>query len=511
MARLTPILTVPLAVMSRKKPRPVQATSVGHTDSAWAAALVWLVSVLGVGWAAWNLRGGYFFYDDWAMIGRVLHTTPVEGMTTGYNGHLWMLQDWIYRIQVFGFGVDDNFFIRGAFVCALLLLHLSLAALLRASGLSRLSSMMLGGLLTYLGAAAENYMWPVQVSPTLAVAAGVAAAAIALRHAPAPVPARGPAPVSAPAVAPASPASPAARARALPPGETRTPSPAPTRVAAVVVLSLLSVGIDSAIALMSVTLAAGVTFLAWRGLVRFAGVPAMAALGLWILFADRGPEFPADFATRAAFAVRLVLYSAGGVFGLGQQGGIFVLIVSSALVAFGFHKGYLDRRSRIMLAAGSLSALLVAGALTVARAGIVGLDFTNGSRYLHNVIIPATLAAAPAIAATCRQTPPGAGQVLIVVAFLLGLVPKQNHEVTFRRYNAETREGIRSAAAIIREGCPSGAAPNPASTPLDYVGPQVTTKLVRELLDRGLLEAPPPRRLSTAVAARMCDRLPVRR
>jgi hypothetical protein len=127
--------------------------------------VAWLLPIAGVCWAAWNLRGGYFFYDDWAMIDRVLHTTPVEGMTTGYNGHLWILQDWVYRIQVFWFGVDANTFIRGVFLCSLLLLHLSLAALLRASGLSRASSMLLGGLLTYLGAGAENFMWPVQLSP----------------------------------------------------------------------------------------------------------------------------------------------------------------------------------------------------------------------------------------------------------------------------------------------------------------------------------------------------------
>lgn len=437
---------------------------------------MWLLPVVGVGWAAWNLLGGYFFYDDWSMIGRVLHTTPIEGMTTGYNGHLWMLQDPIYRIQVFWFGVDDNFFVRGVFMGALLLLHLSLAALLRASGVSPLSSMMLGGLLTYLGAAAENYIWPVQVSPTLAVAAGVAAAAIALRH--------GPAPASA---------------------------PTPLAVAGVVVLTLLSVGIDSAIALMAATLAACVTFLAWRGIVRFAGVPALAVLALWILFADRGPEFPADTATRAAFAVRLVLHSAGGVFGLGQPGGAVVLIVTIALIAFGLRQGSVDRRGRIMLAAGALSALIVAAALTIARAGIVGLDFTNGNRYLHNVIIPATLAAAPAIAATCRRAPPGAGPLLIVVAFFLGLVPKQNHEVAFRRYNLETREGVATTAAIIRGGCPSGAAPNPDGRPLDYVGPEITTRLVRELLDRGVLEADPPRRLSTVVLGRICDRRPAGR
>jgi hypothetical protein len=496
--------------MSRKKPRTASASDVaaapeassrtdanssssadGNDDSA-SAISTWLVPLLGVCWAAWNLRGGYFFYDDWAMIDRVLHTTPVEGMTTGYNGHLWILQDWVYRIQVFWFGVDDNTFIRGVFLCALLVLHLSLASLLRASGLSRASSTMLGGLLTYLGAGAENFMWPVQLSATLSVAAGVAAAAIALRRMP----------------------------------------PATAHIAAVGVLSLLSVGLDSAIAFMSVTLAAVVTLLAWRGIARLAVVPAIVALGLWTFLADRGPSFPADAATRAAFAVRLVLHASGGVFGLGPTAGAIALIIALALIGIGFHKGYLDRRSRIMLAAGSAAALVVVAALTVARAGIAGLDFTNGSRYLHNVIIPMTLAAAPALAATGRglalrsasdksgrasrprrptirraESPPALallGLCLIVAAFILGLAPKERWAPTFRRYNAETRAGLASAAVVIRLGCPSGAQPDAASTPLDFIGPQVPTRLIRELLDRGLLDAPPPMRPDPAIVARMC-------
>lgn len=437
-----------------------------------AEALAWLVPMAGVGWAAWNLRGGYFFYDDWAMIDRVLHTTPVEGMTTGYNGHLWMLQDWIYRIQVFWFGVDDNTFIRGVFLCSLLLLHLSLATLLRTSGLSRASSMMLGGLLTYLGAGAENFMWPVQSSATLSVAAGVAAAAVALRR----------------------------------------PEPAPAHIVAVGLLSLLSVGLDSAMALMAVTLASVVTLLAWRGgrgSGRLAVVPAVFALGLWILLADRGPSSPADAQTRAAFFVRLVLHASGGLFGLGQKAGAIVLILSIALIAIGIRKRYLDRRHHIMLAAGTAAALVVAAALTLARAGIVGLDFTYGSRYLHNIIIPLTLAAAPALAATCRRiTPTRApaliGHALILTAFLLGLVPKQGFASTFQRYNLETRDGIRTAAIVIRQGCPSGVPPDAASTPLDFIGPQVSTQLIRELLDRGLLEAPPPDRRDPAIVTRMC-------
>jgi hypothetical protein len=337
---------------------------------------------------------------------------------------------------------------------------------------------MLGGLLTYLGAGAENFMWPLQSSATLSVAAGVAAAAIALRR----------------------------------------PEPEPAHIVAVGLLSLLSVGLDSAMALMAVPLASVVTLLAWRGgrgSGRLAVVPAVLALGLWILWADRGPSFPADAQTRAAFFVRLVLHASGGLFGLGQKAGVIVLILSIAMIAIGIRKRCLDRPHHIMLAAGTAAALVVTVALTMARAGIEGLDFTTGGRYLHNVIIPLTLAAAPALAAACRGLTPALapvpaaslaliGHALIVAAFLLGLVPKQGFASTFQRYNRETRDGIRGAAALIRQGCPSGAPPDAASTPLDFIGPQVSTQLIRELLDRGLLDAPPPDRLDPAIVIRMC-------
>ena len=51
---------------------------------------------------------------------------------------------------------------------------------------------------------------------------------------------------------------------------------------------------------------------------------------------------------------------------------------------------------------------------------------------------------------------------------------------------------------------PAGCPPAADSQPLGFVSPPVTTGLVRELLDRGLLSPPAAGPIDPAIAARMC-------
>ena len=51
------------------------------------------------------------------MIDRVVRLPFWAGTTSSFNGHLWMLQYWLYRAQIPWFGVDDNTFIRVVFIC----------------------------------------------------------------------------------------------------------------------------------------------------------------------------------------------------------------------------------------------------------------------------------------------------------------------------------------------------------------------------------------------------------
>src|SRR5512140_3485448 len=293
----------------------------------------WLVPAAGALWAAWHLRRSYFFYDEWSMIDRVLHSSAVDGTIKSFNGHLWMLQYWVYHAQVFRFGVDDHRFVIVVFLGALVTLHLSLATLFRASGLSRTPSMVVGGLLTYLGVASQNFLFAIQISTTLSMAAGVAASAIVLAA-----------------------------------------DPSMVRAVAAGTLLLLAVAIDSGTALIALTLAACVTLLSWRGLARFVVLPAILALGLWVALGNRGPAFPADLDTRAHFARQLLLLSAGGLFGqigaTGEVTGAIVLAGSIALIGFGIRRRIVDRRGRIMFIAGAAATLVATAALAQARAGV---------------------------------------------------------------------------------------------------------------------------------------------
>lgn len=454
-----------------------RAPRVEHGEPARARATgwawTWLLPLACAASAAWRQRGTYYFYDDWSMIDHVLHSTPFDGMMMPFNGHLWMLQYWVYRIQVFWFGVNDHLFLTVVFLAALIALHVSLAALFRASGLTRATSALLGGLLTYLPAATESSLWIVLLSPALAVAAGVAATAIALGR-----------------------------------------PPTPTRVAAVALLSLLSVGLDSALALPMLAMVATVTTLCWRGPRRLSVLPAFVALGLWLLLAEHGPSFPADLYTRARFVVKLLVYGAGGLVGRGKTFGAVVLAALAVLLTMGYRRGLPDARGRIMLLSAGAALLLVVSALAWARAGIEGLNLQAGNRYLQNVAIPLTLAIAPLLAATIRSLVRDAGwpetrvsyvgRALIVAALLFGLPKQQAYTRTFMEYNEATRDGVAVAALVIRRGCPSGVAPDEKSTPLGLLGPQLPTRLVRELLERGLLTPRLPARIDPQVIARMC-------
>ena len=126
----------------------------------------------------------YYFYDEWSMVDRAVRSNMFDAATTSFNGHLWLVQDVLYRVQVAVFGVDDHAFISVLFVAALVVLHLSLAWLLHRGGVPGVASPLVAGLLVYLGAASQNFLFAVQVSPISAAACGLLATAIAIGHSP---------------------------------------------------------------------------------------------------------------------------------------------------------------------------------------------------------------------------------------------------------------------------------------------------------------------------------------
>ena len=332
------------------------------------------------------------------------------------------------------------------FVCSLVALHLSLAALLRGAGLSTASSLLTGGLLTYLGVASQTFIFAIETSPAWSLAAGVAAAATALAR-----------------------------------------PPSASRCVVAGTLMLISVGLDSGIAIGAISLACGVVVLAWRRVGAFVSRPSMLALGWWLVAGDLGPDFPATVRERAAFAGHLLLRALGGLIGQGETAGALVLLLSVTVIVHGLRERYVTGPGRTLLIAGTIATGLVTAELAQSRAGLAGFNFVDFNRYLQGVAVPSTLALVSGLATITRAwlaRRPHLEQsrivaciapMLIVVAFILGVGPMRASSGTFQSWNVATRLGVRSATVVIRDGCPSGVAPVPSSRPLGDLDPQIST------------------------------------
>ena len=150
-----------------------------RTSVAWVA-----IPLAGALWHLHNLRGTWWFFDEWSVIERVSHRAFFEGVTTGFNGHLWMPTYVLYRAQVSQFGIERHAFVMAAYVLVLVALDLAIAAVLRASSVPLLVALPMAALVTYLGVAGQNLLFVVQASSMLAMALCAAATALVLRRPP---------------------------------------------------------------------------------------------------------------------------------------------------------------------------------------------------------------------------------------------------------------------------------------------------------------------------------------
>ena len=140
---------------------------------------------------------------------------------------------------------------------SLVVLHLSIAAVLRANGLPRQLSLMVGGLMTYLGAAAQDFIFAVQVSVLLSLAAGVFGAAIVLRW-----------------------------------------GPSNKAVVGAASCLLASAVLESGMALGAITFAGVLAVIKWRTRAVWVLAPALVVLTWWYTTADLGQKYPAPIADR---------------------------------------------------------------------------------------------------------------------------------------------------------------------------------------------------------------------
>lgn len=450
---------------------------IGLTRRGARAVVPW-VTIPGAGalLAGWALRNSYFFYDEWTVVERALDMPAAAGMFTPFNGHVWIAQYWFYRLQLSWLGVDDHRLVCVLFVGALIALHAAVAVVFRVAGLSRPVALLAGGLITYLGAASQNFVFAIQVSPALATAAGVAATAIVLAR------------------------PPSAASRAWVGG-----------------LMLAAVGFDSGTAVIAVTLAAGAALAAWRRRAWPVVLPAALAVvsALFWGWGDAAP-LPAAPGTRLVFGVHLLFRSAGALVGGDEHAGLALVAASIAVLLAGVRWQAIGPRSAALLVAGTTAAGVATTAIAVSRAGDAQLDFVNFNRYLQNVGLPLFIGLLPAWADTCgvlaaNAVPPRVrpilawiGPGLVLAAFLAGVPAMLRYQRMFEEWNLETRRQVQGAAAIVLDGCGPGTPPAAESRPLGALGPQLSTRLLRALLERGLLHpaaaAPDP-----AVRRRMCS------
>lgn len=451
--------------MSPGDTQPVTATLPARGQGR--QALTWIAVaktvgalVLGVVWAGRRVRHTYFYFDEWSMIGRVAQLGPLEGATASFNGHLWLFQDLIFRTQALVFGLNSNSFLVAVFLAALVSLHFSLTFLAVRAGAPLLVALALGGLLTYLGPAAQNFVFAIQVSPTFATASAIGATAIAL-------------------------------------GGTNGMQ----RCIAVAALLLVATLFDSGVGLLALLLGGGTVVGLWPRRQWWVMAPAGLVTAGWYLFADLGPEFEASIGDRIEFAGRLVVRGAGALAGGEVVAGFVVLALFGVVAAVAVRSGRMNRAGwTLTIAAAGATVVNVAG-IAQSRAGLQGFTFFENNRYLQNVGLPLSLVLLPAAVICARligerwsdrgavyRMAIGAVPLLLIgTCFVLGLDEEGKYVDVFLERNERVRTGVNQIGVISVEGCAEGAAPDPNVRPLGALSPQISVGLIDELTERGLL------------------------
>jgi len=285
------------------------------------------------------------------------------------------------------------------------------------------------------------------------------------------------------------------------------------------ILMLASVGIDSAIAMIGVALAGIVLVLRWGRIGMLAAGPSVVALVAWSASGTIDGEIHSfNISGRAAFAGHLLLRTLGALAGLGERVGAVLLLVCLPIVVVGILKRWINGNTLIILIAGTVSTGVALMGLAATRSDLGDLHFVYFyfNRYLQLVGVPATLALVPALTVTARAQLARHSKfrqhhafsyvapLLVVTAFLLGLKPMRLYEESLLFWKTTSHRGVRSAAIVIRNGCPSGGQPIPSSQPLGTLDPLISTQLLRELIEMGALDVPSDSQPEAAVVARMC-------
>lgn len=439
-------------------------------------AAQWVIG-LGVGsaWAGRRLMRTSTFYDEWTIVGQTLRSHPWEAAWTSFNGHLWLFQDAAYRIQLHMGGVDVRWVVVALQLAALAALHAVFARVAMIAG-APLSIALLGGLaVVYMGMAPQNWVFVVQWPAIASLAFALAACGLVVAG-----------PVE------------------------------PSRSAAVGLLLLAAVVVESGSGTIGVAMAAAVAAVCWGRRAVRSLLPAVAVLGGWYLLADPGPRFPSSLGRQLRFGTALLSRSAGGLLGLGPWlGAVMVLLVAAGSV-WVLRSGRVPLASRALVVGGCVGAVVAVAAIARSRAGLPGFSFFDSNRYLFPVAVPFAVAAAPVVVEVVGRIPARidgvarhrmawvAVGVLLASGVVIGQRVEANWSPAFLAANEAVRSGVQSTALLLRDGCPGGGPPQPDALPLGSLSPQVSVGLVAELMDEGLLAIDDESTVDAAIAADVC-------
>jgi hypothetical protein len=164
-----------------------------------------------------------------------------------------------------------------------------------------------------------------------------------------------------------------------------------------------------------------------------------------------------------------------------------------------------------------LAALVSVGLFAHTRAGfwptiddaIASLDSVS-NRYIQPAAIFLMLGFAPAIFATLRPSGRTASKVFTVVAtialvvvFVVNLGSVWPTRDFYRDWSSAVKSQVREAVTVVSEGCPPGQRLARDARPVD-ASFQISTRLIEDLVHRGVLEPSFGRPAPPSLRAKIC-------
>ncbi|MSO80052.1 MAG: hypothetical protein EXQ79_10695 [Acidimicrobiia bacterium] len=460
------------------------------TRSDVATCCLWVAfALVGMVWVATRYRHNFYYYDEWKMIDDT--NDSWLGIFDGFQGHLESLSFIVYRLQRTLSGLDSHEIVYFTFMVSLAALQLSVAALLRRLGVPMLIALVIATVVTYFGPGAQGMSWEFMLGINFALAFSFLAGFVAV-------------------------------------GDHRARRNA-FMIAGLLVLAFFA---DSGVAIFGAVFVGILVVALWPVplAVRALALPAIAHVA-WLLFGQEQIGITTSFDKTFTLANRLVLYSFAGLAGGGENHsvlyggladptipmnpakiGVIVFVFAIGCVVWGRARRRLSRVIVVTLISGFVTVVTAAFLIAWKRAFLILPSSLFGSRYLQWLAVFLVVAFVPAITAALRTDSQRSNRVIAAVAVIAMVGVFALNFATLRparKFNEAWADGTRlevsQVVSVLTTGCGPDARPDSRAEPSN-LSPQITVRLMRELLADGSLVrtsdvVPPPE-----VVKAVCDR-----